>query len=120
MLLATSIFSVSHNVFKSFLHKLGILCWKRWIVVKKYDMCNLIHRCKINCLAKVGVTSHLQLVPDVPHNCPASYEWAIHNKVGPVVNTSYDLLPDLLSANLTETGTKVCMMFNPFPHNDTI
>ena len=57
-------------------------------------------RCKINCLAKVAVTSDLQLVPNLDHNCPGSFSWDMTNKSSPAA--SYGASIDLDA--ITKTG----------------
>ena len=63
------------------------------------DDCFVLVSCHINCLAKVAVTSNLQLVPQLTDNCGATFTWRLQKKSGASYG-SYSTLDN----TITETG----------------
>lgn len=71
--------SLTKNYFNKMINYLLILSNKIfWDMYKILFCC----RCKINCLSKVARSSKLQLIIDLPSNCPALFAWTMKKYSG--------------------------------------
>ncbi|WAQ96233.1 CSMD1-like protein, partial [Mya arenaria] len=77
----------------------GVASFTQILGIKNTNELSL--RCTINCLAKVAVTSKIQLTPVLTDNCPASFTWTLKKHDG------FNFIPvDLTSISETGNGNR--------------
>ncbi|XP_052819342.1 uncharacterized protein LOC128245129 isoform X2 [Mya arenaria] len=77
----------------------GVASFTQILGIKNTDELSI--KCTINCLAKVAVTSKIQLTPVLIDNCPASFTWTLKKHDG-----SKFITEDLTSISKTGTGNR--------------